>query len=189
MPNEADKRSYRLALLVLAVGAVLLLVAFAMPWATVELPLVPGATAGTRAHQFSGRDLLEGPAASGWLCLAGVAGVVATRSWGRVTVGAIVLLAGLVAAGSSLVFAFGSSGFIETATTTLTGSPGSISADMTPWWVLSLLSGAVAAFAGAWTVRSGRRWPALGSRYDRHPGAASAMSAWDSLDRGEDPTV
>lgn len=189
MADEADKRSYRRALLVLSVGAVLLLVAFAMPWATVQLPLVAGATAGTRAHEFTGRDLLGGAGAAGWVCLAGVAGILATRSWGRILVGAIVVLAGLGAAAACIVFAIRPSGVIENATKALAGSSASISVATTPWWVLSLLGGAVAALAGAWTLRSGRRWPAMGSRYERSPRAASTTSAWDALDKGTDPTV
>jgi uncharacterized membrane protein (TIGR02234 family) len=43
-------------------------------------------------------------------------------------------------------------------------------------------------------ARHGHLWPAMSSRYERRPAAASAAQdegreLWDALDRGDDPTA
>ena len=52
---------------------------------------------------------------AGWVSLAAVAGIVATRSWGRSVVAAIGLLAGLVGAGAAVAFALSPGSFVDAA--------------------------------------------------------------------------
>lgn len=188
MPDANDKRSYRLALVLVAVGGVLLLVGFGLPWASAQLPLATGVDTATRTREFTGLSLYPGAAACGWVCLAGVAGILATRSWGRAIVGAIVVLAGGVAAAVAVAFAIAPSSAIDSAAQSTVGSPVSVAGSATGWWALSLLGAVLAAAAGAWTMVRGRRWPAMGARYERAPRRAAAVSQWDAMDKGVDPT-
>ncbi|MGA8116137.1 MAG: Trp biosynthesis-associated membrane protein, partial [Actinocatenispora sp.] len=59
-----------------------------------------------------------------------------------------------------------------------------------------LLGGLVIAAVGGLTLRSGRRWPTMGSRYERGIAAPARVTAeddpstvWDALDSGDDPTA
>lgn len=108
-----------------------------------------------------------------WLLLALVLGVVATRGWARVVVGVLLALLGL-----AVVVGF--------AWTAVAGTwDGLLSA-------LAIVGGLLVALVSAWTVRSGRVWPSMGSRYERKGGAsrrAPRLSDWEALDRGLDPTA
>jgi uncharacterized membrane protein (TIGR02234 family) len=72
------------------------------------------------------------------------------------------------------------------------------------WPVACVLGGALVALGGWWAIRHGHRWPSLGARYERRPtgsagdrgggqpraaGPVDTRSAWDALDRGDDPTL
>lgn len=188
MADPAAKRSYGLALLLLAASGALILVGFALPWASATLPLASGVDGATRGTEFTGQSMFPGSAAVGWACLAGVAGILATRSWGRVVVGALMIVAGAVAAFASARFALGPSSAVESAASAIVGSPVTPVASTTLWWAVALLGGVGAAAAGAWTVARGRAWPTMGSRYERTRKRAAAVSPWDALDKGEDPT-
>ncbi|WP_344337428.1 Trp biosynthesis-associated membrane protein, partial [Kitasatospora putterlickiae] len=70
----------------------------------------------------------------------------------------------------------------------------------TAWPWVALAGGLLLALAGLLTVRYGRGWPAMGSRYEAPTGKASAKrpsagaaqnpaDLWKALDRGEDPTA
>lgn len=188
MPEPSAKRTYRLVLLLLTVSGVLVIVGFALPWASVTLPLASGVEHATKAAEFTGQSMFPGAAAVGWACLAGVAGILATRSWGRVIVGVVVFVAGVVAAYASARFAVDSSSAVDSAASAIVGSPVTASGSITAWWAVAMMGGICAALAGAWTVLRGREWPAMGSRYERTPRRAAPVSPWDALDKGEDPT-
>ncbi|UOY02846.1 Trp biosynthesis-associated membrane protein [Blastococcus sp. PRF04-17] len=67
------------------------------------------------------------------------------------------------------------------------------------WPTLAVGAGVLAVGAGVLVVLRGRRWPAMGRRYERTPAGAPAparrsdedraQDAWQALDRGEDPTA
>ena len=188
MPDPQAKRSYRLTLLLLAFSGVLVLVGFALPWATATLPLAAGVEGATRAAEFTGQSMFPGAAAVGWACLAGVAGIFATRSWGRALVGVVIVIAGSVAAFVPVSFAVAPASAVNSAASGIVGSPVQVSASVTAWWAAALLGGLCAVLCGAWTVGRGRSWPTMGSRYERTPRRAAAVSPWDAMDKGEDPT-
>ena len=188
MPDANDKRSYRTAQTMLTAGGILLLIAFAMPWATAQLPLATGVDGATRARAYTGQALFPGAAAAGWVCLASVAGILATRAWGRTVIGIIVVIAGLAVAVVAVSFAVAPSPAIDAAARAEIGSSVSVAAAVTGWWALSLLGGVLAAVAGLWTVVRGRRWPAMGARYERTPPRTAAVTPWDAMDKGQDPT-
>jgi hypothetical protein len=51
-----------------------------------------------------------------------------------------------------------------------------------------VIGGGLVAAAGVAAIVAGRRWPAMGARYERSAPAASTRSAWDLQDLGQDPT-
>lgn len=136
MSPLSPARAYVVALVLLATGVVLVVIADGLPWLT----------------------------------LAVVLGIVATRGWGRIIASALLLIGGLVAVVGGVIAIIG-------------GSAGS--------GILGVAGGVLVSCAAAWTIVRGRQWPAMGGRYERDRGSAatsSRLSAWDALDRGQDPT-
>jgi uncharacterized membrane protein (TIGR02234 family) len=193
--TRALRRGYPAALLCLAAGGALGLVAFTRTWgeAAVDDGLV------TTTVQISGRDLVPlGPAVA-LLALAAVVAVPATRRTGRRLVGAVLATAGLVTAAWAAVVTIdmtartaqwvGPSGGDVTGVQTAPG-----------WAVLGAAASVLIAGTGLAVLVRGAGWPALGRRYERRaarsdPPAAGDPSdlragreTWDAMDRGEDPT-
>jgi hypothetical protein len=167
---------------------VLLVFAYGLPWGSADVPLLPGANGSAREVQFTGRDLYSGAAMSGWIALAGVAGLVATRSWGRIIIGGLCSLAGVGGAVAAIAFAVAPEGQLDAATDSLTDGTVAVSASTTLAWLVAAGAGAVVASTGAWACVRGRHWPRLGSRYERTPKAPTKASAWDAQNMGHDPT-
>lgn len=182
------RRSYATALLVLSVGSLLLLWSYGLTWSTADVPLLAGAADTTRIRELTGRDLFPGAAMAGWVSLAAVAGIVATRSWGRSVVAAIGLLAGVVGAGAAVAFALSPGSFVDAAVGLELGVDASVTSSTAAGWVPAVLAGAAVVIASGWTLARGRQWPTLGSRYERRSRATRAVSAWDAQDMGQDPT-
>jgi len=186
------RREYAVTLAVLAAGAILALVAAGRTWATVT---VDGALR-PETILVTGSDLTGAARALGLLGLAGVLAVVATRRWVRRIIGAGIAVAGLAAAvavgrvaadlrSSALDWALSSSD--GTATTSVTGT-------VAPW--LALVGCLLVVLAGLVVLLRGHRWPVLGASYERRRAVEPAVeqpeggrTAWDALDRGEDPTL
>ena len=193
--------SYRLALLVLVASGLIVIAAFALPWATASVPLVSGLAGSLTEITFAGRELFALAAAMGWVGLAAVAGIFATRGWGRVIIGLVVVGAGLVTIGASIGFGFDPEPALAGALSgRIGGSPEQWSS--TPWWLFGLIGGIGLAAVGGLTLARGRTWPGLSRRYERaakttstNPastnlgGPLTGLTAWDALDRGEDPTT
>lgn len=185
---SARSRQYRIALILLAVGSLLIIVGFSMTWAWAVVPLAPGVDDATREASYTGATLFPLAAAAGWLCLAGVAGVIATRTWLRAVVAVVLLVAGLAAAAAAVWFAVLPSTAVDSAASTQVGQPVLVPAASTGWWAAALLGGTLVGYAAIWALISGRAWPTLGSRYERRSATVAPASAWDALDKGQDPT-
>lgn len=104
------------------------------------------------------------------VALAGFAGAVAVGGWAKRVVGAVVVLAGLLAAG--VVLGNGGTGLGR--------------------WI-ALLGAVLLVAAGILVVRLASRLPTLGTRY-RSANAPRASGdrdkdMWDGLSHGQDPTV
>lgn len=186
--SRAYGREYGLSLAVMAVAAVGIVIAYRSIWITAAIPVFSGTTAPTTNEQFSGTSLVGLGGAAGWVALAAVGGVVATRSWGRAVVGAIAFLAGAAAGVSALSFWFSRGPLVDAA---LDGGE-AITVQGNLWWVIAVAGGLGVMITGAMTLIRGRMWPALGRRYERQASApvtpTSPTEIWDALDRGEDPT-
>ena len=89
-----DRRGYRTALVLLAVGAGLLFLGFSQVWvgAVVTQEGLPSLVV-----ELKGREIQPAGSASAVLALAGIAGLVATRRFGRAVTGALLVLEGVVA--------------------------------------------------------------------------------------------
>ncbi len=125
---------------------------------------------------------------AGWVSLAAVAGIVATRSWGRSVVAAIGLLAGIVGAGAAVAYALSPGSFVDSAIGLELGVDTSVVSHAVAGWAVAVLGGAAVIVASGWTLARGRQWPTLGSRYERRSRSTRAVSAWDAQDLGQDPT-
>lgn len=190
-PTTVDaptRRPYAIALLVLAGGSLVLLWSYGLTWSIADVPLLAGAADTTRLRELTGRDLFPGAAMAGWVSLAAVAGIVATRSWGRTIVAAIGVLAGVVGAGAAVAFALSPESFVDAAVGLELGVDTSVTSETVAGWIIAVLGGAAVAVASGWTLARGRRWPTLGSRYERRSTSTRAVSAWDAQDVGQDPT-
>jgi uncharacterized membrane protein (TIGR02234 family) len=192
------RRELTAAVLASAASGGLALFAGGQTWATLSavrpapLPPVTGVLAGSTHAPLV-------PAA-GLVLLAAAVALLAVRAGGRTAVGALMTISGLA--------------LVWTAGRALTGGLRDAAAEVpvvvgTPvteislvWPAATVVAGILGALAGVLVVLRGRRWPAMGSRYERATAAGGgapvpvrprtdeerAHLAWNALDRGEDPT-
>jgi hypothetical protein len=192
-------RRYASVLVALLLASAGVIVSYGATWALALVPVFTGADALTspgREVDLTGRDLAPLGAAMGWVGLAAVPALLATRTWGRRVTGAVVLVGGGVAGVTAVAFALtdvasgGGGAFVAAAL----GEPDlqTTSVSITAWWAVAVVSGLVMLASGLLALVDGPAWPRLGSRYSRSASTsapASAAAAWDALDRGEDPTL
>jgi uncharacterized membrane protein (TIGR02234 family) len=185
------RREMTITALAILVGAVLVLLAVSQTWmaAAWTAPDYPQVLV-----RLDGGDASPVARACGYVALAGIVALVATRRTGRRVVGALLTLAGLgvvvacgffwwlgdVVADSALTHAAGESTLGVTASDVTT----------TAWPFLAAGGGVLIAGAGVLAMVRGPRWPALGLRYDAPTGRRYAEDdPWTALDKGEDPTL
>lgn len=181
-----NRRSYALALLSLAVGGGVLLWAGSSTWAQAQVPLAGLESGAMRTLLLTGRDVAPVTVVMGVLAWAGIPGLVATRGWGRPVIGALVAVAGVIALGGCVAFGLSPSGRIDQVASSEAGSILHVDAAWSGWWIVGALGAALVLAAGVAALISGRRWPAMGSRYERGP---APRDPWAQLDAGQDPTV
>jgi uncharacterized membrane protein (TIGR02234 family) len=190
------RRELRLAVLLCLVGAALTLWAVRQPW--VSYPASEDIT--IKALRTSVRGTAVASVAQA-LALVGVTGVVAiaaTKRVGRVLVGLLVGVAGVlvvVDVGHLLTTGLGH----RLATSGCRGLcvVPQERYDRSPTWtwpVLTLAGSALMAAGGLLVALRGRQWAALSSAYEvpaaRHVSAEPTdKAAWDLLDSGDDPTT
>jgi uncharacterized membrane protein (TIGR02234 family) len=182
--------AYLVVLGVLLVGAVLCLVGSGMSWGAAQrADLVRTEVA------VAGGDLVPVGRAVGLLGLAAVVAVHATRGWGRRLVGVLLGVAGGAVVLMTYAKLLELPNYILQHVEGPTGSGEYVSASAAIGGPqLTALGGALIAAAGIALVALGPRWPSMDVRYER-PAASrpanesSERTAWDALDRGEDPTI
>lgn len=193
-------RRFAATLVVLLLGSFVVLVTYAATWAVALVPVFAGASTEASPEReviLTGRDLAPVGAAMGWVGLAAVAALLATRTWGRRVTGAVVLLAGGAAGVTALAFgltevATGGGGTFVAAALGDAAAAGASSVNVTAWWIAAVVSGLAMLACGLLAALDGPAWPRLGARYSRAEtggGSHGAAAAWDALDRGEDPTL
>jgi uncharacterized membrane protein (TIGR02234 family) len=191
------KREYSYALLVGAVGAVIVLFAVREQWA--QAVFTPQKPLTTEVVNVSGTDLVPLAGGLGLAALAALVGVIATRGWVRRAVGVLLALFGAgagaavltavtaqtvlsVAAGkvaspesAALSGAAGSTtgGTSGGSALVVTGSTGHAVMTGAPWQVAVIIGALLVFAAGVATALRGQDWPVMSARYDA-PGAQSA---------------
>ncbi|MFC6238673.1 Trp biosynthesis-associated membrane protein [Longivirga aurantiaca] len=192
-----DRRGYRRALLLLAVGAALLFVGYAQVWASAVV-LQEGLP--SLAVELKGREIQPAGSASAILALAGIAGLVATRRFGRAVTGVLLVLEGLVALVGALWFGTGAGNRADVVrlVSEKAGIDVDVELSVRPWWVVVAVGGALLVVVGVLAALRGGTWPVMGRKYERADGDGSSAaagaptgpaSAWEQLDQGVDPTV
>ncbi|PZF84369.1 Trp biosynthesis-associated membrane protein [Jiangella anatolica] len=186
------RREYLGALLLLAAGGVLGLVAAGRTWGTGA----ESSSLSVTETSVSGSDLLPLAPAVALVALAAVVAVPAVRRLGRRIVGGVLAVLGAAQAVMAVVVLPDLDGRVAD---WLAGSPESAgpveSVATTPLWPVAVaLAGLLVALAGLLVALRGPSWPSMGARYERAGRAARAKPAagnratWDALDRGDDPT-
>ncbi|WP_031069070.1 TIGR02234 family membrane protein [Streptomyces sp. NRRL WC-3742] len=182
-----SRRTLAVMLLLTVLAAVLVLTAAGKVWAE--------GRAGSLDVSVTGSTISELPGGLALVGLAAAVAVFAVRGAGRLAVGALTLLAGLGAAAAAVAGA-GDTDALDTEAARKLALAGSTATEVThgawPW--LAVVGGLLLAVAGLLTLRYGRGWPAMGSRYEAptRKGPAKAdtpADLWKALDRGEDPTT
>ena len=185
------RRGLLVAVALTVVGGALTLLAAGRTWASVTLTATTGARVVARV---TGREVSSAIPAIGVLLLVLTVALVASRGLLRRLVGLLV-----VATGAALmVVAVTSADDVAAA---VRGEAFAVAAPhvdpgLSAWAVLAAVAGGLAVGAGALTVVAGRRWPGLGRRYEPpaapgrpEPTEPDGSTAWESLDRGDDPTT
>ncbi len=194
---EPDRRGYRRALILLAVGAGLLFLGYAQVWASAVV-LQEGLP--SLVVELKGREIQPAGSASAILALAGIAGLVATHRFGRAVTGVLLILEGLLALGGALWFGTGAGNRADVVRLVSEKAGVDVEAELSvrPWWLVVAAGGVLLVLVGVLAALRGGTWPVMGRRYERadgdgSPGAsgspAGPASAWDQLDLGVDPTA
>jgi uncharacterized membrane protein (TIGR02234 family) len=176
----------------LLLGSAAVLLAVSRPWlsAAWSTPGFPGVQV-----SLAGAEAAPVVRAAGFVALAGVVAVLATRRRGRMLLGALLTLAGAAALGGCLLFGLTHESQAEAALADAAGETTATvhASDLSVggWPVVAAAGGALVTAGGVLTLLRGSRWPVMGVRYE--PRAASARPTpddpWGALDRGEDPTA
>jgi MFS family permease len=157
------RRELTATVLLCAAGALVELLSVGRPWARVA------------ARTYTGSDVAGAVRPLALVALAGTAALLATRRWGRIAVGVLLVAAGVGAA----VAAIGA------------GYPPSAH-HLEAWRIVTVIAAVPVALAGLAAAARGYRWSVMSARYDA-PGARQRVqdpdvALWDALDRGDDPT-
>ena len=157
------RREYAIVLALLALAGIVAWWVFGHTWNVETIP--SDGLAPAKDVEYTGRVLYPYAGFIGVVALAAVAGILATKKYGRIVIG--VLLA--VLAGSAVIQLITDSG-------------------LSGWAIVAEVSFVVIGVLGLVTAIRGSSWPMFGGRYERvRP--REQESAWEVLDRGEDPTL
>lgn len=177
------------ALVGIAVGGVLVLVASGRVWSTATLH-VPGAPASDVS--VSGHAVEPALPALGIALLALAVAVLAASGPMRRVAGVLVAAVGGLALGVSIA---GRSAVSSALTAHEIGDAGiPVHGSANGWWVVAALGGLIAFLVGLVVVVRSGQWAAMGRKYEAPQriaapvGVDPAETAWEALDRGEDPT-
>lgn len=202
----SSRRELRLAVLLCLLGSGLVLFAVSRTWVTFVFPSTITTTG--LSHAVGGGKIVGGAQAFGYVGLAGVLAVAATRRWGRVVVGAVLAVAGVgvvVAVGRALAGGLAvralsysdvagscGSGVSDAACLRAASAFAGFTVSESPLWAwATIVGGTLLAGSGGLVAVRGRRWAALSAAYEA-PAALPPVTdkgVWDALDRGDDPTT
>ncbi|HVT21930.1 MAG TPA: Trp biosynthesis-associated membrane protein [Mycobacteriales bacterium] len=178
------------ALVGIAAGGVLVLVASGQQWAstTVDVPGAPTSTVSVTGHAVE-----PSLPALGIALLALAVAVIAGRGLLRRLVGITVAAVGGIALGVAVAGRGAVSAALTAHEIGDAGVP--VHGSANGWWVVAAVGATIALIVGLVVAARSGQWAAMGGKYEAPQTKApqpvavdSADSAWDALDRGEDPT-
>ncbi|MDX6257725.1 MAG: hypothetical protein QOJ11_4059 [Frankiales bacterium] len=157
------RRELTVTVLLCAAGALVELLAAGRPWAKVA------------ARTYTGSNVAGAVRPLALVALAGTAALLATRRWGRIAVGVLLVVAGVGTAVAAI----------------RAGYPNSAH-HLEAWRIVTIVAAVPVTVAGLAAATRGYRWSVMSARYDA-PGARQRVqdpdvALWDALDRGDDPT-
>lgn len=189
------------ALLADLLGATVVLISVGRSWqravVTRHAPLTDAVV------HLTGRDLEAAISGFGFIALAGVVALAASRGLGRRLVGAALAVSGVVTIWFTVlalrpVSPAHARASVPSGVGIDAGSRAHVAVTAS-WPVLSLVGGVLVLLAGLLTVVFAGRWSEMAARYDAPTAASrsvdakdaipSDLSLWSALDRGDDPTA
>lgn len=172
-------RAYLATLLVLVVSGLAAVWSLTQPWVTAT----NNSGFGDQTTTVSGASVYPLSLAGAWIGLACAVAVVATSRLIRQAVGFVISVAAVAVLVGSVSFIFAS----EVELATEAGRVAAASAERSSAWVVTAACGLVMFCSGLLVARYGARWRSLSSKQS---GTQQRMpTAWEALDRGEDPTA
>jgi hypothetical protein len=169
------RRELTVTVLLCAVGALVELLAVGRPWARVSSTTDTAAP----AHVYAGTALASAVRPLALVALAGAAALLATKRWGRVAIGVLLVAAGVGAA-------------VAAAVAKDPSAAGTLH-HLLAWRIVAIIAALPVVAAGLAAAARGMRWSVMSARYDA-PGAVREraqdpdVELWEALDRGDDPT-
>jgi uncharacterized membrane protein (TIGR02234 family) len=178
----SHRREIAVAVSLCLIGAAVLLLAAGRGWVRIPADAI---TAKTTYSKSDSASLIRALALAS---LAGVVGIAAARSRGRILVGLVLAAVGLAAAVLSIRAGIDPSA-VRSAHLAVRSRAAATS---TAWPWVAACAGTLVFVAGGIVAARGSRWSAMSQRY----AGAAAESApdttdaglWDALSRGDDPT-
>lgn len=185
-----DVKGLLQAVVAVAIGGLLVVLASGRVWSSTVVT-IPGASATTVS--VTGHAVEPSLPALGIALFALAAGLIAARGVLRRLVGVVIAAVG----GISLGVAIAGRGAVSSALTSheIGGLAIPVHGSANGWWILAAAGGLLSLIAGVTSAARSRGWAALGRKYEAPepsraavPAGDPADTAWDALDRGEDPT-
>jgi uncharacterized membrane protein (TIGR02234 family) len=194
-PGTRGRQLYARTLVLGLVSAGAVSVGVSKPWVTATatvtgLPVISASVDGADVAPLAG--------ALGFVLLAGLGAVVATRGRVRRGLGVLIMVAAAVVVAAAVHPGDTRYG-IEQALSAKGWSGGPYDTGVGWWRVLTAVGGCGCLLAGALVARFGARWASMGARYDAPrpttataaadlPAAPTETDLWRSIDSGRDPT-
>ncbi len=175
--RRASARSRGVVLLVLALGAVLLLVASSQDW--FHAAYSTGVSAQEKSYSGSAGSAVR---AIGLLLLAAVPATLATRARMRPVLGGLLTLISI----GTLAIVLGRG---TPTSDTVPSAALDLRITGTSWPHLAELGAVVALLGSLGVAILGRRWSEMGKRYERTDREAAIEDPWSAMERGIDPTA
>ncbi|GID31780.1 Trp biosynthesis-associated membrane protein [Paractinoplanes brasiliensis] len=181
--DRANRRTYLLALAACLAGAGIAAYGATRPW---SVEVTPRPEMSDLRVSRAGVDVAPWVIGLALVGLAGAGALLATYGRLRRALGVLLTLAGVGVAVSAIAGRAG----LDT---------GDAGAGGTLWPIVCVIGGVIVALGGLTAARFGHQWPRMSARYERKPTTRTppadanrpidSRTAWDSLDRGDDPTV
>jgi len=172
--------SRRSTIVLLLVGGAGVLLICSLQWVSATVSVLSGV--GSRSFSATGSEVLSQSTPLSVVVIAGAFAVIAVRGWLRQGLGVLLAFIGLVLVIS--IVNFGLTRGIDAQGETL------VDVQIRPWWPIAASFALLIVLAGAVCAGWSRSWPAMGTRYESDGVRRErALSPWDALDAGEDPTT